>query len=336
MSHFLSLPSLPFLSHSLLSIRPVFILATTKSISCLAWIPFQPYESIIVAFLFDSAVDIIDCNKGHVHGRLVTKKPTRRGFTKIHILPSTDLSVKSSWSYLIAGNSYGQLFMWRFPNTITGDLYTAHPIWEALGDPTSQPNESLGIVGIFTPCHTEMITLLLTLTRSGHLCLWDVMNSSLLSFSSTQTPLLIQTSSIWGGNSAAARRSLISTADIDQNEPLSISSVTLSSAGKKLYTLHGKIFLILSSGERFQFNLSSATFTPLRADSRFIRPSSSQVVIVQDTLQPWKTGTVVSNQNPLVAHNCDVKGIDFMSCPCSVSNLPFLLLAPSPNSPPPL
>jgi hypothetical protein len=309
------------------------MLVTTKNISCLAWIPFPPYESIAISFLFDSTVSIIDCNSGGSLGRLITKNLTRKGFTKIHILPSTD-SKKSSWSHLVAGNSFGQLFMWRFPNlnTITSDLYTALPIWEALGDPTSQPNESLGIVGIFTPFQsTEMMTsLLLTLTRSGHLCLWDVMNSSLLSFSSTRTPLLIQTSSIWEKRShadtvtAAATgtgtgKLLINTADIDPSDPLSVSSFTLTSAGKKIYSLHGKVFLILSSGERFQFDLSSATFTPLSSDSRVIRPSSSQAIIVQDTLQPWNTGTVVTNQNPLVAHRCDVKGMHFMSCPCSVS-----------------
>jgi hypothetical protein len=357
----------PHISLSILPIQPVFTLTTTKNISSLAWIPSPPYESLAISFLFDSTVDLIDCNLGTAIGRLATKNVTRRGFTKIHILP-TDISSgsskqnppalsSSSWSYLVAGSSYGQLFMWRFPSN-SSDFYITFPIWEALGDPTSHPNESLGIVGIFTPLqrngamrtHASAPLLLLSLTRSGHLCLWDVMNSSLLSFSSTRTPLLLQSTSIWDNHrshSNTTSTSLINTADIDPSDPLSVSFPVISpssSSGKTLYPLHGKLFLILSSGERLTFDLSSVSasaascssssssaLTPLCSDSRVLRPSSTQAIIVQDTLQPWNTGSVVSNQNPLIAHRCDVKGMDFMPCPHNVS---FLSLPrPSPVLP---
>lgn len=287
-----------------LKIDPVFTLATTKSISSLVWIPSPPYESVAVAFLYHSTIDIVDCNTNELIGQLLAKTMSRRGYSQLHILQSpTNLS----WFYVIAGSPLGLLYMWKYPAT-NPELYTAQPIWEASGDPSSHPSDQIGIVGIFTPINSEKTTLVVTITRSGTLCLWDAMSHSLLSFSSSRTPTLLHCYSLWERNRKIT--AIISSVFPDPNEPLSVTMKIFS--GKTSYRLGGQLHLNLSTGERFQYDCRTMTLTPIPSNSRIIRPSSTNSIIVQDTLEPWNIGSIVTSQSSLVAHGCDVKDGDFL------------------------
>lgn len=284
--------------------QPVYTLATSKSISSIVWIPSPPYESIAIGFLYHSTIDIVDCNTNELVGQLTTKTLSRRGYSYLHILQSPS---NSSWFFIIAGSPIGLLYMWKYP-AINNELYTSQPIWEAIGSPSSQPNDHIGIVGIFTPLNSEKTTIVVTITRSGILCIWDVMKHSLLSFSSCRTPTLLTSYSLWERNQSSI--GLIHSVSTDPNYPLSITMKI--SSGNTLYPLTGKLYLNFSTGERFQYDCCTFILTPISCNSRIIRPSSNQSIIIQDTLEPWNIGSIVPNQSPLVAHGCDVKGGDFL------------------------
>jgi hypothetical protein len=317
-----------------LTVPPVFTLSTSKSISALSWIPTPPYEAIALAFLYHSTIDIVDCSTNELVGQLLLKSSSRRGYTALHTIPATSSSssLSAQWHLIIAGNSFGQLYLWRYParSSPTMEVYSSTPLWEAHGDPSSQPNELNGIIGIFSPL--TMSHLVLTLTRSGVLSLWDTLQLSLLSFSSTRTPTLLQTSSLRSSSTW-----LINKAVFDSLDESSFSVTERVLFGKKSYRLNGVLFLLLSNGERVSYDLFTSSMTPLPGSSSSSSMSGSSI-LVQDTLQSWSLPPSGFSRTVGIQQS-DVKGIDFMQCGGNVRhylqstliNLPSLMSRSCPS-----
>lgn len=299
-----------------MTISPVYSLHTTKYISSLLWIPIPPYEIIAVGFLYSSFIDIIDCNTNEIVANLSTKYESRKGFTHLITFENTSKSrnlpnkqQQQDNFCIVAGNVVGQLFMWNYsPNSSSSSSFLPSstsnlntPIWETIGDPNSQPSKQIAFVGIYFPTiissssnnNNEVSnTMIISLTKNGRFCLWDIFKITTLSFSSAGTPTLLESFSLWEviSTNYFSKHVDIQSAVCDPDDSITITLIDEDKVTKKRrYKFGGKIYLTFSDGSRFIFYLSSKKCIQLSYTSELTTESIKISSLVQDELRPLNT-----------------------------------------------